>query len=141
MLVHVNAFSIFSFRRRANTIWGLISRQLIIAKIMSPLCVCILALAPIFSFASMVNQPVSVFSTYPSETLIKACDAQQKLNESDINSTAIAEHCFEDAISPDSFIKVLLESGEFSNLLPYGEGNDYELLIANVGSAPSIHLI
>jgi hypothetical protein len=107
---------------------------------MSPLCVCILALAPNFSFASMVNQPVSVFSTYPSETLIKTCDAQQKLSESDINSTAIAEHCFEDAISPDSFIKVLRESGEFSNLLPYGEGNDYELLIANVGPAPSIHL-
>ena len=140
MLVHVNAFSIFSFRRRANAIWGLISRQLVIAKIMSPLCVCILALVPNLSFASMVNQPVSVFSTYPSETLLKACDAQQKLSESDINSTAIAEHCFEDAISPDSFIKVLRESGEFSNLLPYGEGNDYELLIANVGSAPSIHL-
>lgn len=41
--------------------------------------------------------------------------------------------CFEDVILFDSFIKFLSELGEFSYLFFYGEGNDYELLIVNVG--------
>ncbi|WP_334021172.1 hypothetical protein [Alteromonas sp. S015] len=87
--------------------------------------------------ASMVNQPVSVFSTYPSDTLLKACESQRALSE--VSAQQTANRCFEDAISPDRFIKILSESGEFSHLLPYGEGNDYELLIANVGAMPGEH--
>ena len=45
----------------------------------------------------------------------------------------------EDAISPDSFIKELSNSGQFYDLIPNGEGTDYELLIANVGVSPNKH--
>lgn len=91
------------------------------------------------ALASAVNQSVSVFSTYPSNDLYESCSTQHKTNKLEpdlINSTTL---CQEDAISSESFIKELSESGKFSNLLPYAEGNDYELLIANVGAAPGTH--
>ncbi len=137
MPVHVNAFSFSSIYQRACAFWSLKSQRFAVPKILTPLCVFVLLLVPDFTFASMVNQPVSVFSTYPSETLLRACGAQRALSEA--NASQSTNLCFEDAISPDSFIKLLSESGEFSHLFPYGEGNDYELLIANVGAAPGMH--
>lgn len=91
------------------------------------------------AWASSVNQGVSVFSTYPSQNLVKSCHLQQELTSTESVHADKASLCLEDAISPESFIEELSKSGEFSNLLPYGEGNDYELLIANVGVAPGEH--
>ena len=90
-------------------------------------------------WASSVSQGVSVFSTYPSDSLLKACNEQKASTEFTLAHKGLTNLCLEDAISPESFIKELSESGEFNNLLPYGEGNDYELLIANVGSTPGEH--
>ena len=81
MPVHVNAFSFSSIYQRACAFWSLKSQRFAVPKILTPLCVFVLLLVPDFTFASMVNQPVSVFSTYPSETLLRACGAQRALSE------------------------------------------------------------
>lgn len=91
------------------------------------------------AWASAVHQGVSVFSTYPSKDLIESCSAQNKTSNFETDRVSDTTLCLEDAISPESFIKELSDSGEFNNLLPYAEGNDYELLIANVGAAPGVH--
>ena len=138
MPVYVTAISFSSLCQRARTVLGEI------LKYSAPVSVFFsrfFTSAMLFGFAHAyaVNQNVSVFSTYPSEALLEACHSQQKLaflTPADTDNTNL---CFEDAISPESFITVLNESGEFDNLLPYGEGNDYELLIANVGAAPNEH--
>lgn len=89
--------------------------------------------------ASAVHQGVSVFSTYPSEGLLNSCSAQHALPQQEQALKNTAEICMEDAISPDSFIEELSNSGQFYDLIPNGEGTDYELLIANVGASPNKH--
>lgn len=91
------------------------------------------------AWAASVNQGVSVFSTYPSEGLLESCSEQRKANTLKPDPVSSTTLCQEDAITPESFIKELNESGKFNNLLSYAEGNDYELLIANLGAAPGVH--
>lgn len=91
------------------------------------------------AWASAVQKGVSVFSTYPSKDLLESCSAQRETNNLDLDFVNDSTLCQEDAISPENFIKELSETRKFDNLLPYAEGNDYELLIANVGAAPGVH--
>lgn len=136
MPVQVTSICFSSFHKRATAVFHNLFGEL--AKPALSLFFICISFGGFSNLAlgSTVNQGVSVFSTYPSDSLLKACTEQQKSTEIMPAHEALVDLCSEDAISPDSFIKELSESGEFNNLLPYGEGNDYELLIANVGAAP-----
>ncbi|BFT29684.1 hypothetical protein D210916BOD24_08600 [Alteromonas sp. D210916BOD_24] len=76
---------------------------------------------------NLIQHRIAVFSTYPSASLAAMCTAH---GDGDTSAG-----CIEDALSPSAFINALQRSGKFSNLLPFSEGNDYELLIANIGES------
>lgn len=138
MPVYVTAISFSSLCQRAYAFFGEFLKFSAPTSLFFS-CFFIPAILSSVTHAYAVKQSVSVFSTYPSEALLESCYSQQKLPHSPPIDRDNTNLCFEDAISPDSFINVLSESGEFDNLLPYGEGSDYELLIANVGAAPHEH--
>lgn len=138
MPVYVAAISFSSLCQRAHAFFGEFFKLSAPTSLFFS-CFFIPTMLSSVAHAYAVNQRVSVFSTYPSEALLQSCYSQQKPTHSPPIDTDSSNLCFEDAISPDSFINVLSESGEFNNLLPYGEGSDYELLIANVGAAPHEH--
>ncbi|WP_394221139.1 hypothetical protein [Alteromonas gracilis] len=133
MPVQVKAFSLFTLYQRAfgfaHVRHGLMPLLAFIA----------LLFLPNLALASAVNQPVSVFSTYPSESLLQSCKLHAEPHRSVPEKNSRSHLCFEDSISPESFITLLGNSGVFRQLFPYGEGSDYELLIANVGTTPSEH--
>ena len=64
---------------------------------------------------------LAVFSTYPSETLLDAC-----------GDTEPNQACIEDTITPEAFISTLIAKSWFTEIKPFGNDSDYELLIANV---------
>ncbi|MBQ4829610.1 hypothetical protein J8L84_09970 [Alteromonas sp. MMG017] len=64
---------------------------------------------------------LAVFSTYPSETLLDAC-----------GDTEATQECIEDTIAPEAFISTLITKSWFTEIKPFGNDSDYELLIANV---------
>jgi hypothetical protein len=64
---------------------------------------------------------LAVFSTYPSETLWDAC-----------GDTETTQDCIEDTITPEAFISALIAKSWFTEIKPFGNDSDYELLIANV---------
>ena len=64
---------------------------------------------------------LAVFSTYPSETLLDACGNKEAIQE-----------CIEDTIAPEAFISTLITKSWFTEIKPFGNESDYELLIANV---------
>ena len=70
-----------------------------------------------------ININLAVFSTYPSEQLSATCE-----------STGTQPSCIEDSISAESFVAVLSQNNWFTNIIPFNEGADYELLIANLAS-------
>ena len=73
------------------------------------------------SEASVIAISLAVFSTYPSETLIGAC-----------GDTETTQDCIEDTITPEAFISSLIAKSWFTEIKPFGNDSDYELLIANV---------
>ncbi|WP_159577648.1 hypothetical protein [Alteromonas sp. KUL106] len=139
MPFHAKANSFSRLYRRVSACFGGTLKYLVKPISVSSLSLCSLLVFTGAAYSSAVNQGVSVFSTYPSDALLNSCHSQRQLINVGPSYNDTLELCSEDAISPDRFIKVLSESGEFSNLRPYGEGNDYELLIANVGAAPGEH--
>ncbi|RDV29282.1 hypothetical protein DXV75_02160 [Alteromonas aestuariivivens] len=64
---------------------------------------------------------IAVYSTYLSEDVSKACAALQEHKSP----------CEEDAIQPDTFLSVLMQEEQFSQVVASGTEQDYELLIAN----------
>lgn len=64
---------------------------------------------------------LAVFSTYPSETLLDTC-----------GDTEATQGCIEDTITPEAFISSLIATSWFTEIKPFGNDSDYELLIANV---------
>ncbi|GMM68853.1 hypothetical protein MTsDn1_21480 [Alteromonas sp. MTD1] len=70
-----------------------------------------------------VHHPLAVYSTYPSGTLKARCEAE--------GSQTL---CKEDAVSIEDFVSSLEKSELFKSLAPFGQGTDYELLIANIGN-------
>lgn len=77
-----------------------------------------------------VHQHIAVFSTYPSTSLAALCSGN--------NKEETHAECIEDPLPPSAFINALQLSGKFSHLLPFSEGNDYELLIANISKSKDI---
>lgn len=71
---------------------------------------------------TVINTDLSVFSSYPSEALIAACEVVPS-----------SFTCEEDVIEPDAFTTTLVAQNWFANVKPFESGSDYELLIANVG--------
>lgn len=139
MPVSAKIFSFYAFQLRARVLFCKLFQG--VAKPVStlPLCLFIAVYFSNHAWAASVNQGVAVFSTYPSEDLLETCNEQRETNSLRPNFVSDSTLCQEDAISPENFIKELIESGKFDNLLPYTEGNDYELLIANVGVGPGVH--
>lgn len=70
------------------------------------------------------HHSLSVYSTYPSNALLRQCEALKKSN---------SEQCVEDAIPVEHFLVALKNSNAFARLMPFEDGGDYELLIANTG--------
>lgn len=70
------------------------------------------------------NVNLAVFSTYPSAKLNQAC----------VNVTTDLLTCTEDSISAEAFVSVLSQKSWFSDVIPFNEGPDYELLIANTAT-------
>ena len=150
MPVKVNPNSFFTLHRRALFAAPVIQGFVLLFTLYFSL-----SLLPSLAWGAEVNLPVSVFSTYPSDALQQSCQTQRQIDvetktvtsfkpqhesiDGYVNESALFannELCIEDAISPDAFIEQIIKSGVFTNLRPFGEGNDYELLIANVGPAP-----
>ena len=71
-----------------------------------------------------VAAPLSLFSTYPSDTMQSLC--------SDISIGS--SPCAEDALEGHLFVKALSESNWFDRILPASSEADYELLIASLAS-------
>ncbi|MDO6566240.1 hypothetical protein Q4561_04165 [Alteromonas sp. 1_MG-2023] len=67
--------------------------------------------------------PIAVFSTYPSAAMLGSCESEGPHSE-----------CIEDSISPDAFVSILTSQSWFTDVKPYDNGVDYELLIANVAN-------
>lgn len=74
-----------------------------------------------------VMAPISLYGTYPSETLQRMC------HQAHVNGAA----CVEDALSGNLFVTTLQQRGWFENVFPASSEADYELLIASLGTAPS----
>lgn len=72
--------------------------------------------------AMSIANPVSVFSTYPSESLSALCQAQTEQG-----------NCVEDIIKPVVFVDAIRSTNVFTTLTPFSEGSDYEVLVANLG--------
>ena len=70
-----------------------------------------------------ININLAVFSTYPSEQLSAACESSDG-----------QPSCIEDRISAESFVTVLSQNDWFTDIIPFNEGADYELLIANLAT-------
>ena len=76
------------------------------------------------------HHSLSVYSTYPSNALLRQCEALKKNKGLEKNNS---EQCIEDAIPVEHFLVALKNSNAFARLMPFEDGGDYELLIANMG--------
>jgi len=79
------------------------------------------SLSTTVSEAPAIAISLAVFSTYPSETLLDTC-----------GDTEATQECIEDTIAPEAFISTLITKSWFTEIKPFGNESDYELLIANV---------
>ena len=129
----------YSLQLRARVLFCKLLQSFAKPVPMLPLCLLLIVDFSNHAWASSVDQSVAVFSTYPSEDLLETCIEQRETNNLELDFVSDSTLCQEDAVSPENFIKELSEAGKFNNLLSYAEGNDYELLIANVGAAPNVH--
>ena len=119
---------VFAFHRQCAGTFAGKSLLKTIRKVLFLGTTCAVAMSQIVNsaYAVSIQNPVSIFSTYPSDALNALCKAE-----------AQKENCIEDAIAPAAFVNAIQATQLFSSLAPFNEGSDYEVLIANLGTTTS----